>query len=447
VTFVARFSGNQGSTTGVFQATDGNFYGTAGGGANDQGQLFRMTPAGKLVTIYSFCSLPNCADGESPYPSPILGSDGNLYGVTEGGNANFAGTFYKVTLDGKLTTLYTSATTCIPSCPEGIGLNGITQASDGNFYGTMYAGGNATSSGTIFSISPTGKFTVLYNFCSLANCVDGQNPEFPPIQGSDGNFYGTTYNGGTEGGEDSQGGGVVYQLTPSGTYTVLHSFCGQNDDNCDTGMNPSTVVADAHGNLFGTTVYGLAVAFEITSTHEYRILHTFDSAIDGYYPAGLILASDGNFYGMTGEGGTANEGTIFEMTPAGEFTSLYSFAYPKGYDPSSGLFQATDGSLYGATAYSIFPCCYGTIFSLSNGLSPLVETVPVAGNVGTSVIILGNNLTGSTGVTFNGVEAAFTVESDTYIKATVPKGATTGPVSVVTPSGTLNSNPQFVVTR
>jgi uncharacterized protein (TIGR03437 family) len=90
---------------------------------------------------------------------------------------------------------------------------------------------------------------------------------------------------------------------------------------------------------------------------------------------------------------------------------------------------------------------HGTVFKLSNRLSPLVKTVPVRGSVGASVIILGNNLTGSTSVTFNGVEAEFTVESGSYIKATVPAGATTGTVSVVTPTGTLNSNPQFVVTK
>ena len=83
----------------------------------------------------------------------------------------------------------------------------------------------------------------------------------------------------------------------------------------------------------------------------------------------------------------------------------------------------------------------------SNGLAQSVQTAPKAGAVGKSVLILGNGLTGTSSVTFNGVEAAFTVESDTYIKATVPKGATTGVVSVVAPSGTLNSNPQFVVTK
>ena len=432
VTFIARFTGGQGSSTGVVQATDGNFYGTAGGGTNGLGQVFRMTPNGELSTIYSFCSQPNCADGEYPGPAPILGTDGALYGVTDGDSVGSSSTLYRVTLDGQLTTIYTfcGASTC---ARDGIFPNGIIQASDGNFYGTMAVGGN--HGGTMFRITPTGQFTLLYTFCSHTNCMDGANPHFPPIQGSDGNFYGTTYDGG------KRGGGVVYEVTASGTYKVLHNFCGQSES-CES--DPSTIVEDANGNLFGTTVYGISVVFEINPTHHYRILHT----ILGSPFVGLTLANDGNFYGLTQDGGASEEGTIFEVKPTGEFTSLYSFANPQGYDPSPGpLFQGTDGSLYGATLYGPPPCCYGTIFRLSNGLVPLVKTVPVAGKVGQSVLILGRGLIGSSSVTFNGVPAAFTVESDTYIKGMVPAGATTGIVSVVTQSGTLNSNPQFIVTK
>jgi hypothetical protein len=124
-------------------------------------------------------------------------------------------------------------------------------------------------------------------------------------------------------------------------------------------------------------------------------------------------------------------------------TILANFNGENGISPNA----RTDGGLYGATLYNSNDCCSGAIFKFSNGLSPLVQAVPTAGKVGQSIIILGNGLSGSTSVTFNGVAATFTVESDTYIKATVPAGATTGTVSVVTPSGTLTSNPQFVVTR
>ena len=103
LTFIARFTGGQGSSTGVVQATDGNFYGAAGGGTYGAGQIFRMSPSGELTTIYSFCSQPLCADGAYPGPAPILGTDGALYGVTDGGYSNPGGTLYRVTLDGQLT--------------------------------------------------------------------------------------------------------------------------------------------------------------------------------------------------------------------------------------------------------------------------------------------------------------------------------------------------------
>ncbi len=143
---------------------------------------------------------------------------------------------------------------------------------------------------------------------------------------------------------------------------------------------------------------------------------------------------------------------MFEIPSAGGYKQLSAFEprSNQGYNPLAALFQATDGNFYGTTAYGGLlnhGSGYGTVFKFSSGLNPLVETVPMGGKVGSSTLILGNNLTGATSVTFNGVQAAFTVESDTYIRVTVPAGATTGKVSVVTPAGTLNSNPQFVVTK
>ncbi len=114
--------------------------------------------------------------------------------------------------------------------------------------------------------------------------------------------------------------------------------------------------------------------------------------------------------------------------------------------PVGPLFQGTDGSLYGTTPYGPNNT-NGSVFKFSNSLTPLVQTAPGIGKVGQHVLILGNDLTGTTSVTFNGVPAEFKVEKNTFIRATVPAGATTGTVSVVTPSGTLNSNPQFVVTK
>jgi uncharacterized repeat protein (TIGR03803 family) len=446
--FTAKDSG-----TPVMQATDGNLYVGGGSGAYGQGAILRVTPSGGFNVLYSFCSQRGCPDGR--YPStPILGSDGNFYGTTEsGGNRFEGGTVFKMTLDGKLTTLYSFCTT--DNCPDGSEPGGIIQASDGNLYG-ITIGAAMQDSGTLFRVNPmTGEFTTLHYFCSAVNCVDGYE-QSPPIQGIDGNLYGTTRLGG------AHHGGVLYKLTLAGEYTILYNFCSLSD--CLDGGGPNTIMQDANGNIFGTNYgggsKGHGTVFEFTSKGQYIVLDSFDYVL-GTPVGGLTLASDGNFYGTTmgteSYVGYPNGGTVFEVTPKGEVTFLNIFgnncALDTGYYPVGSIFQNTEGTLYGATGYgnSVGDCDpngfgYGTMYKVS-GLPPLVETAPLAGPVGQSVIILGNGLTGSTSVTFNGVEAAFTVESDTYIKATVPRGATTGTVSVVTPSGTLNSNPQFVVTK
>jgi uncharacterized repeat protein (TIGR03803 family) len=467
VTNLANFDRETGDAPfgSVIQATNGRFYGaTFAGGFYRQGNIFEVTSGGELRDVYSFCAKPlkgECTDGASAIWAPVLASDGNLYGVTAAGGSNAgdyngdddpgSGTIYKLTLGGKLTTLYTFCPTT--PCIDGQGPTGLIQGSDGNFYGTTTTGGRFKE-GVIFKITPQGAYSELYSFCSLANCADGERPVFPPLQGIDGNFYGTVGTGG------ATGAGVVYKLTASGTYTVLYNFCSYGNGPCPGGSGPTNIVQDANGNLFGTTEFGgtsergedagEGIVFEITPTNQYIVLQNFDFR-HGSALGGLMIANDGNLYAATiGDEFGTNGGTIVEITPAGVATTVYTFdeCGSTGYNPVSTLFQGTDGTLYGMTVYGGDGCVgYGTIYSVSNGLSPLVETSPVAGKVGQSVIILGNGLTGSTSVTFNGVEANFTVKSDTYIQATVPAGASTGVVSVVTPSITLKSNPQFVVSK
>jgi uncharacterized repeat protein (TIGR03803 family) len=362
-----------------------------------------------------------------------------LYGTTAYGGKNASGTVYKMTIGGKLTTLYSFCS--MPLCSDGGNPAGLVQGSNGKFYGVAQQGA-AGGSGTFFELTSQGQFKLLYSFCAQQGCGDG-NPAASPMQASNGNLYGTA-GGGT------YGSGVVYEITPAGSYKAIYNFCSQT--NCADGSYPqSTLVQDANGNLYGTTFYGGAygdgTVFEITPTDHYVVLHSFDGT-DGEYPRSApTLANDGNLYGTTTNG--SNNGNIYQITPEGTYTSLYSFCNASSCNASDaayGLLQGTDGIFYGATTDG-GTTGDGIVYSFSNNLSPLVKTVPVAAAVGARVIVLGNGLTGSTSVTFNGVEAAFTVESDTYIQATVPTGATTGVVSVVTPSGTLNSNPQFVVSR
>lgn len=439
-TTLASFSGGNGEYPlygPLIQATNGNYYGTTNaGGKHGGGTIFEVTPAGKLTDIYNFCSQAGCTDGEFPWSSLVLGSDGNFYGTTYLGGSYGVGTVFKMTVGGKLSTLYSF---CV-GCADGYFPVGLVQASNGNFYGAASSGG-ANSGGDIFEISSTGKFRVLYSFCSLYNCTDGHNLYSGPMQASNGNLYGTTFNGG------AYNAGTVYEITLAGLLETLYSFCSP----CADGQQPvGGLTQDSNGNLYGTTwqggAYNLGTVFRITATGQLTTLHTFDDA-DGANPnSAPIQASDGNFYGVATGGGPSSGGTIYEITSAGVFSALYSFCIFSGCTGENPvtLWQATDGAFIGTTQTGGADG-FGSVFSFSIGLGALAETVPVAAKAGASVIILGNNLTGSSSVTFNGTPAAFDVVSDTYITATVPTGASTGTVSVTTPSGVLKSNPTFQV--
>lgn len=442
----------------VTQATDGNFFGTAtngiyGGGGN----IFRMTPKGEITSVYKFCSQPDCSDGAFPTSAPILGTDGNLYGVTYAGGAGYAsGVFYRLTLNGEYKVLYTFCPNF--PCHGAESPNGITLGSDGNFYGTSVYGGDENGSGTIFKLTPSGTYTQLHTFCSKG-CYDGDKPFYGPVEGNDGNFYGVTTTGGT------LGGGVFYRLTPSGDYSVLYNFCGYLQYPCPNGAYPYAITKDSEGNFVGPA----GVIFKITPSGKYTVLYRWPGNTGnlGYAGTPLILASDGNLYGTldgsgSGSWGPTTQGAIYEITSDDHFKPLYGFCagcesdgVMNGFNLLDPVFQGTDGNFYGTTAYGGIggpkggagDIGFGTVFQFSNGLSPFVQTVPAAAKAGQSVIILGNGLSGTSSVTFNGVEAAFTVESDTYLRATVPAGATSGAVSVVTSSGTLNSSPQFQVMK
>jgi uncharacterized repeat protein (TIGR03803 family) len=433
------------SFAGLAQATNGNLYGTTYyGGPKNSGEVFEITPAGTLTTLYSFCSRNDCTDGEYTYATPVQGTDGNFYGTTYLGGSKELGTVFRITPSGTQTTLHSLGG------PDGSQpLAGLIQGTNENFYGTTNMGG-AEGYGTIFIISPSGTLTTLHSFCSRSGCTDGENPFAGLIQGIDGNLYGTTLGGGS-----SKGFGTVFKITPSGQLTTLHSFCIQTG--CPDGQFPQTgLVQASNGNFYGTTItggaYGDGTIFEITPSGKLTTLYNVCSQSgcpDGnYLIAGLTQATDGNLYGIMNVGGANGSGTIFKMTLSGTLTTLYNFCSqsgcPDGQYPSGGLVQDTDGNLYGTTPDG-GANSYGTVFSLSLGLGPFVETHPTGAKVGAPVTILGTNLTGTTSVNFNGRAAPFTVVSASEISTTVPQGATTGKVEVVGPVGTLLSNVPFRV--
>jgi uncharacterized repeat protein (TIGR03803 family) len=440
------FDGTDGrlSNAGLVQATNGNLYGTTYyGGAKDSGEVFEITPGGTLTTFHSFCSKSRCADGEYTYATPVQGTDGNFYGTTYLGGSKELGTVFKITPSGTLTTLHS-----FDGADGSQPLAGLVQGSDGNFYGTTNMGGSQ-GDGEIFKITPSGTLTTLHSFCSRTACKDGRNPFAGLVQGTDGNLYGTTLEGG------AKGFGTVFKITPSGTLTTLHSFCTQSG--CPDGQFPQTGLVQAtNGNLYGTTItggaYGDGTIFEITTSGTLTTLYNVCSQSgcpDGnYLYAGLIQATDGNLYGIMDVGGTNDSGTIFKITLSGTLTTLYNFCSQSGCTdgqyPAGGLVQDTNGNLYGMTADG-GANGDGTVFSLSVGLEPFVETKPTAAKVGATVNILGTNLTGATSVNFNGKAATFTVVSSSEITTNIPAGATTGEVQVVTSSGTLLSNVSFRV--
>jgi uncharacterized repeat protein (TIGR03803 family) len=447
--------GNKGAGPGygdLVQGLDGNLYGVtqAGGldiaGRGDCGTVFKVTPEGTLTTLHTF----NGDDGQDPFAGLALATDGTFYGTTRLGGPTSGstgnGNVFKITPNGKLTTLFDFAGYSTGIYP----LGSLLQASDESFYGTTSWGGKLYYGGTAFKVSSGGTLTTLRGFDGFV----GYNPEAALIEASDWNFYGTTFLGGafciTAG-----GCGTVYKMTPDGTITVLHSFDG-SDGSSPSASLVQGADGSLYGTTPWGGTLGYGTVFKITLTGVLTTLHNFDGTYGALPAAGLVLATDGNFYGTTaqGGGGCGNYGcgTLFEMSPEGVLTTLHHFDEVEGYYPAAPLTQATNGSLYGTTelggSNGINGQCThgcGTIFSFSVGLGPFVETLPTVGKVGSKVFILANNLTGTTAVTFNGTAATFTVVSSTEIETTVPAGATNGKVQVTTPSGTLTSNVAFRV--
>jgi uncharacterized repeat protein (TIGR03803 family) len=176
----------------LVQGLDGNFYGTSYADNGSFGTVFKITPTGALTTLYNFCQQgwPTCSDGEAPYSALVETEDGDFYGTTYLGGASQAGTVFSISPSGALTTLHTFTGT-----DGGNPYAGLVLGTDGNLYGTTTSDG-ANGGGTIFKMTPAGVLTTLYNFCAQANCTDGNDPIAGLIQGSDGNFYGTTEYGG-----------------------------------------------------------------------------------------------------------------------------------------------------------------------------------------------------------------------------------------------------------
>jgi uncharacterized repeat protein (TIGR03803 family) len=327
--------------------------------AQDDAQTDVTGPTFSESLVFSFTGNAGAEPGQQPYYGNLIqASDGNFYGTASEGGTDTDGTVYKLTPAGVFTLLHTfTGTTTDGSTPFG----GLIQGTDGNFYGTTLQGG-ASGNGTIYKITSSGVFSLLYSF--VGGSTDGSNPESGLVQGTDGNFYGTAFIGGVK------NLGEVYTITPSGDYTVLHFFAGGTTD----GRLPyGGLVQGTDGNFYGLTYQGGTsndgVAYKITSGGAVTLLHSFTDNPDGRYTqGGLMQATDGNFYGTTYEGGSSVYGTVFQMTPAGAVTILHNFtnATTDGGLPVDTLVQGTDGQLYGTTYFG-GANGDGTVFSMTLG--------------------------------------------------------------------------------
>lgn len=312
-----------GSYNRLVRDARGNLFGTtAFGGAYNKGTVFQLTPDGTETLLHSFHG--NAVDGNQPDTTMVLDRQGNLYGTTVLGGSAHKGTVFKVAPDGTENVIYSFG-------PKSSGdgenpfVGGVIMDKKGNLYGTTYMGGiyvkcqlpytNTTGCGTVFKIKRTGQETVLYKFKG-DTYNDGWAPVGGMVRDAKGNLYGTTYEGG------GTGYGTVFKVTPRGKETVFYRFTGGTD-----GANPyAGLVADAHGNVYGTTVFGggsgcehnfgCGTIFRLTPDGAETVLYRFTGGADGGNPfAPLVFDGQGNLYGTTPTGGAGNGGTVFMLTP------------------------------------------------------------------------------------------------------------------------------------
>jgi uncharacterized repeat protein (TIGR03803 family) len=406
----------------------------SGGGC---GTVFKIDTSNKFSVLYSFCSVTNCTDGVNPQAGLILDSSGNLYGTTSGGGANGGGTVFKLDTTGVETVLYSFCSVAL--CADGsTPLASVIQDASGNLYGTTYVGG-ANGGGVVFKIDSTGQETVLYNFCSVVKnqaCADGQWPEAGLILDAAGNLYGTTMGGGSRHIVNGLGWGTVFKLDTAGHETVLYNFCSVA--NCTDGSVPTAaLIQDSAGNFYGTTSGGGAnttadlgagggTVFKLDTANHETVLHSFCSTAncaDGESPAGgLIEDSAGNLYGTTVNGGTSTSsclggscGTVFKIDSTGVQTVIWNFCSisncTDGEYPWAGLIEDASGNLYSTTQGGGLTGG-GTVFRLATRTTPTITLTSSANpsyvdqSVTFTAVVTGSGVTPTGTVTFEENQAA-----------------------------------------
>jgi uncharacterized repeat protein (TIGR03803 family) len=398
-TVLSQLTNDNGSANGVVLGKDGNLYGTLPyAGSNYTGVIFKVTPKGVLTTLYAFPSDTNGYPVHGGAPNDLTaGSDGNLYGTTQWGGNNGEGTVFKITTGGKLTTLYSFSGGDDGGYPQAA----LVQGNDGNFYGTTQTGGN-NGSGTLFRFT-TNVNVNLATYYSFNGTNDGGYPRSALVQGTDGSFYGTTPFGGSNNmGTIFKFIPATSQTSP-GVLISLYSFGAVQDvfGSALDGSNPNALVQGSDGNFYGTTQnggnddynnqqnfgqdyyggVGDGTLFSLTTNGVFTTLYTFDQnqQLGGAFPVGaLVQESDGAFYGVTSGGGANGKGTIFKFKLGIAGVDLHSLVWLSdrlGDEPyyQEGLVGAGGGVFYGTTSNGKNG---GTVYRLNTSDVPSIVSSP-----------------------------------------------------------------------
>jgi uncharacterized repeat protein (TIGR03803 family) len=338
----------------VLRDTSGNLYSTAAnGGSSGKGVVFKVDTRGTETVLYSFTG---GSDGGEPVAGLIRDSAGNFYGTTFSGGSSDNGVVFKLSKSGSETVLHSFAGGSSDGAhPWG----GLIQDDKGNIYGTT-SGGGASNWGTVFKLSKDGTETVLHTF--VGGESDGEFPMYTSlVMDKTGNLYGIT----EQGGPDNLG--LVYKLSPSGKFTLLHGFLGGATDGCYPYGTPAM---DSKGNLYGTAYKcgssGEGMVWKVTKKGAETVLHNFaGGSSDGAYPyAGVIMDAKGNFYGDTAYGGSSGDGAVYKLNKKGKLTLLHSFAGSDGQLPIATLVRDAKGNFY-STAYEGGSYEYGTVWKMT----------------------------------------------------------------------------------
>lgn len=421
----------------LIEGSDGNFYGSAAGGGtgmNAQGTIFKITPAGEMSVIYSFAEEPDGSLPNGSAPGSLVeGMDGFLYGITSENGANGFGTVFKLSKDGTIQVLHNFCGTL--TCSDGANPGFLMQAIEGNFYGGTGPTNYPTS--VLFRMTPSGSYKVLHTFDSKTQ-PDGTGI-YGMVQAADGNLYGTTVAG-----AQLKPFNSVFRFDPvNGQYAILHGFDTPNMNL--PGVATSAPALTSDGELFGLQAFG--EMYEISLDGKYQKLGRL--APGGFFDGNVLQGSDGNLWGIF----VGPCGLAFSASTTGSVLHSVPFNCTTIGEQPAAMIQAADGKFYGVTLGSggpnTNPVLDGTVWSLNAGLPPLSAGVtafrPTSGKIGSRVIVEGNHFVGTTAVSVNGVDAAFQVLSVNYIRVTVPAGATTGPIAITSAGGTTVSATSFTV--